>query len=77
MSQLGTFIYVITHLSIILNDFHAFKSRKFMMKFLVGLCEQRPMLRDGTVLRSSAVIIGTTLACGNKWIHVIGKYKSV
>ena len=26
------------------------------MKFLVGSCEQRPMLRDGTVLRSSAVI---------------------
>ena len=31
-----------------------------MMKFLVGSCEQRPMLRDGTVLRSSAVTIGTT-----------------
>ena len=36
-----------------------------MMKFLVGSCEQRPMLtwlRDGTVLRShgsSAVTIGT------------------
>ena len=30
-----------------------------MMKFLVGLCEQHPMLRDGTVLRSSAVTIGT------------------
>ena len=26
-----------------------------MMKFLVGLCEQHPMLRDSTVLRSSAV----------------------
>ena len=31
-----------------------------MMKFLVGSCEQRPMLRDDTVLRSSAVTIGTT-----------------
>ena len=30
-----------------------------MMKFLVGSCEQCPMLRDGTVLRSSAVTIGT------------------
>ena len=32
-----------------------------MMKFLVGsyTCEQCPMLRDGTVLRSSAVTIGT------------------
>ena len=28
-----------------------------MMKFLVGSCEQRPTLRDGTVLRSSAVTI--------------------
>ena len=35
-------------LSIILSNFHAFKNRKFMMKFLVGLCEQRHMLRDGT-----------------------------
>ena len=32
-----------------------------MMKFLVGSCEQRPMLRDGTVLRSSAVTIGTNV----------------
>ena len=31
-----------------------------MVKFLVGSCEQRPMLRNGTVLRSSAVTIGTT-----------------
>ena len=46
--------------SIILSNFHAFKDRKIMMKFLVGSCEQRPMLRDGTELRSSAVTIGTT-----------------
>ena len=31
-----------------------------MMDFLVSSCEQHPMLRDGTVLRSSAVTIGTT-----------------
>ena len=30
------------------------------MDFLVSSCEQHPMLRDGTVLRSSAVTIGTT-----------------
>ena len=29
------------------------------MDFLVSSCEQHPMLRDGTVLRSSAVTIGT------------------
>ena len=32
-----------------------------MMDFLVSSCEQHPMLRDGTVLRSSAVTIGTRL----------------
>ena len=31
------------------------------MDFLVSSCEQHPMLSDGTVLRSSAVTIGTTL----------------
>ena len=31
-----------------------------MIKFLVGSCEQHPMLRDGTVLRSTAVPIGIT-----------------
>ena len=36
-----------------------------MMKFLVGSCEQRPMLRDGTVLRSSAVTIGTSISFSN------------
>ena len=35
-----------------------------MIKFLVGSCEQHPMLRDGTVLRSSAVTIGTRLRYG-------------
>ena len=49
----------ILQFSIILSNFHVFKDRKIMMKFLVGSCEQRPMLRDGTVLRSSAVTIGT------------------
>ena len=51
------------------------------MKFLVGSCEQRPMLRDGTVLRSSAVTIGTSP--GFKFYHrtersilrVIPKYR--
>ena len=32
-----------------------------MMDFLVSSCEQHPMLRDGTVLRSSAVTIGTNV----------------
>ena len=37
-----------------------------MMKFLVGSCEQRPMLRDGTVLRSSA---DTAVTTGTKRNH--------
>ena len=36
------------------------KTEKVVMDFLVSSCEQHPTLRDGTVLRSSAVTISTT-----------------
>ena len=52
----------------------AFKDRKIMMKFLVGSCEQRPMLRDGTVLRSSAVTIGTR--CSGKMVSVLSVFRA-
>ena len=41
------------------------------MDFLVSLCEQHPMLRDGTVLRNSAVTIGTSQSHSlEKHVHV-------
>ena len=42
------------------------------MKFLVGSCEQRPMPRDGTVLRSSAVTIGTMFTLAIEGVNILG-----
>ena len=47
------------------EQFSCIKRRKIYYEIFGCLCvQQRPMLRDGTVLRSSAVTIGTTFFPG-------------